>query len=88
MPLQGCYGRAEAMRTRINRLWAMRCRYRWPLLCIAIAVALLWAVGAFLRVELGAWFRRIAGRPERPACHGTGDVGGNAIGCHYCGGEA
>ena len=72
---------------RIDRLWSMRRRYRYPLLCIAISVALLWAVGVFVRVELGAWLRRITGHPECPACGGTGDVGGNAIGCYYCGGE-
>jgi len=77
-----------AMGDRFDRLWAMRRRCRWPILCIAIAVALLWAVGVFVRVEMGAWLRRIAGRPECPACHGTGDVGGNVIGCYHCGGEA
>lgn len=57
-------------------------RYRWlhRLAMPALGVLL---IGAGLVI----WIRSLFSRPVCPACNGTGDAGGNAIGCPYCGGE-
>ena len=59
-----------------------------PLRILAVVLLasglLCWLAWQWVANEWEARFRR---RPECPACHGAGDVGGNAIGCHYCGGE-
>ena len=59
-----------------------------PLRILAVVLLvsglLFWLAWQWVANEWEARFRR---RSECPACHGAGDVGGNAIGCHYCGGE-
>lgn len=70
--------------SRLNRLFSMPRAKRVAVVFVAVVVALAWAVWIFLGVELGALFRRPV---ACPACKGTGDAGGNVIGCPYCGGE-
>lgn len=72
------------MSDRLCRLWSMPRFKRVAVVFVAVVVALAWAALIFLGVELGAKFRH---RQVCPACKGTGDAGGNAIGCPYCGGE-
>ena len=60
----------------------------WPLRILAVVLLacglLCWLAWQWLATE---WEARSRRHPECPACHGTGDLGGNAIGCPYCGGE-
>lgn len=71
---------AERLADLIWRIWPLR-----------ILAAVLLACGLFCwlawHILANEWAVRFWRCPERPACHGTGDVGGNAIGCYHCGGE-
>ena len=55
-----------------------------PILFLVLVAVATGAAFLMLVDNVQAMFRR---RPVCPACHGIGDIGGNVIGCPYCGGE-